>query len=169
MIEVEVRAEVNSKISDKLYGIGAKKVNEYYQKDKYFMFQEGFIFRIRNDNIFTIKGNVDKHDNGWYEWESKIDNANLLEDVLLKCGFKLFGVVNKRRVTYSYNNFEINVDDVEGLGKFIEVELMISNKKEGLKRVNYLLKKLGIKKVINKGYINIIKDMECEKKQLQNT
>jgi len=60
------------------------------------MLREGFIFRIRNNKIFTIKCNVDNRDNGWYEWESEVKNTKKLEDILLKSGFKLFGVVNKR-------------------------------------------------------------------------
>jgi len=49
------------------------------------------------------------------------------------------------------------IKDVEGLGKFIEVELFDYDKNRGLKRIKKFLTELGIKKMINKGYINIIR------------
>lgn len=154
-IEIEIRAAAPKNIINLLNKIGAKKTSEYFQKDKYYMLREGFIFRIRNNKIFTIKCNVDNRDNGWYEWEDEVKDTRKLEDILLKCGFKLFGIINKKRRQYKYNNFKINLDDVKGLGHFIEIETFDYNKDNGLKKIKNLMKEIGIKKIINKGYINM--------------
>ena len=157
-IEIEIRAKAPVNIVKTLTRLGAKKINVYSQLDKYYMLQEGFIFRVRNNKFFTIKCNVDDRDNGWYEWESEIKKADKLEDILLKCGFRLFGVVDKKRRQYKYREFEINLDDVKGLGRFIEIEIFHRDKDEGLKKIKGLMKKMGIKKLINKGYINIVRE-----------
>ena len=78
-IEIEIRAKAPKNIVDLLSKIGAKKITEYSQKDKYYMLREGFIFRIRDNKTFTIKCNVDRRDNGWYEWESEIKETKKLE------------------------------------------------------------------------------------------
>lgn len=162
-IEIEIRAKAPADIAKTLIRLGAKKIKEYSQLDEYYMFREGFIFRIRNNKIFTIKCNVDDRDNGWYEWESEIKKAEKLKDILLKCGFKLFGVIDKRRRHYKYGEFEINLDDVKGLGEFVELEIFHQNKDVGLKRIKNLMHKMGIKKLINKGYINIIREKKYAK------
>lgn len=163
-IEIEIRAEAPENIIDFLSKIGAKKLAEYLQKDKYYLLKEGFIFRIRNNKFFTIKCNVDNRDNGWYEWESEVKNVEELENILLNCGFKLFGTIEKKRQQYKYKNFEINLDDVKGLGRFIEIEIFDHDKNNGLKKIRNLMKKIGVKKIINKGYINILREKSHAKR-----
>lgn len=163
-IEIEIRAKAPINIKGLLAEMGAQKKGEYSQKDKYFMFREGFIFRVRNNKIFTIKCNTDKRDNGWYEWESEVKETAGLEKILLKCGFKIFGVIDKRREQYKYKEFEINLDDIKGLGRYIEIEIFHSNKDAGLKKIKDLMREMGIKKMINKGYINMIRQKMHAKK-----
>jgi predicted adenylyl cyclase CyaB len=157
-IEIEIRAEAPADIVKTLKKLGAKKIREYSQLDKYYMFREGFIFRVRNNRLFTIKCNIDNRDNGWYEWESEIKEAAKLQDILLKCGFKLFGIIDKKRQQYKYGEFEVNIDTVRGLGKFIEIEILRHDKDEGLRKIKTLMRQIGIKKLINKGYINIVRE-----------
>lgn len=162
-IEIEIRAKAPKNIFLLLNKLGAKKISEYSQKDKYYMLREGFIFRIRDNKVFTIKCNVDNRDNGWYEWDSEVKNVKKLEDILLKCGFKLLGIIDKKRQQYKYRDFEINLDDVKGLGRFIEIEIFDYNKDRGLKKIKDLMKKIGVKKMIHKGYINIIRERKYAK------
>lgn len=56
------------------------------------------------------------------EHETKIDNYDALNTILLKLGFKLKLVVEKTRTTWIYENVEIVIDEVNGLGSFIELE-----------------------------------------------
>jgi len=157
-IETEIRAQAPTNILRRLQKIGVRKIDEFSQVDRYFMLREGFIFRIRDNKIFTIKCNIDKRDNGWYEWEDEVKDVKKLEDILLRCGFKLFGIIVKKRRQYKYKDFEINLDNVKGLGRFIEIEIFDYNKDSGLKKIKDLMKEIGIKKLINKGYINIIRE-----------
>src|SRR3990167_8479187 len=96
-IETEIRAQAPTNILRRLQKIGVRKIDEFSQVDRYFMLREGFIFRIRDNKIFTIKCNIDKRDNGWYEWEDEVKDVKKLEDILLRCGFKLFGIIVKKR------------------------------------------------------------------------
>ncbi len=56
------------------------------------------------------------------EYEVVIENFETVKTIISMLGLEyLITVHNKRRV-YRYNNFEIELEDVEGLGIFLEVE-----------------------------------------------
>lgn len=54
------------------------------------------------------------------------DSTNVKK--FLQClGFNLFAVVKKKRMNWFVNNFVISVDEVEGLGSFLEIEKMTTS------------------------------------------
>ena len=66
------------------------------------------------------------------EYEVSIENFEAVKTIISLLGLEyLITVHNKRRV-YRYNNFEIELEDVEGLGIFLEVE-RLSKDADGMK------------------------------------
>lgn len=64
------------------------------------------------------------------EYEVAIENFETVKTIISMLGLEyLITVHNKRRV-YRYNNFEIELEDVEELGIFLEVERLSSNADE---------------------------------------
>jgi len=58
------------------------------------------------------------------EYEVLIDNSFNMKDILKKLDFSEIVTVEKYRSSWSYKNIEISIDNVVGLGYYIEFELM---------------------------------------------
>lgn len=80
------------------------------------------------------------------EKEIDVSDKNTLKDIIELLDFEKTVEVHKKRRRGKYNDYEICLDEVEGLGSFIEVEKM--SDEDGKKVQNELfdfLKTLGIK------------------------
>jgi len=84
------------------------------------------------------------------EYETEVSDKTQIEKILKALHFENFITIDKKRITYIYKNeLEIALDEVKGLGYFIEVE---SIKNEGgvniahQKLIDFLQKELGITK-----------------------
>ena len=78
----------------------------------------------------------------------KIEDAKGLREALERsCSIKM--IVRKRREIYYIDNVKFHIDEVPGLGSFIEIEAgnILANKTEAelLDQCNYYLKEFGIK------------------------
>lgn len=135
MKEVEVKAKVRNKgdLLGKIEAMGIKLGPEIIQQDTIFVpvavislpCDVGVpVLRIRSQggkNILTQKirltNGLDKQ-----ESETEIGNPGGMKEIVLSNGFKEMESFTKHRRKAKYQNWEICVDTVEGLGDFIEVE-----------------------------------------------
>ena len=143
MIEGEVKAKINSfrEMEKKLDKIGAIKTKKEFQEDIYFnspvvdFAQTDEALRIRttkeNDktNIFiTYKGpKIDKESKTRREIEMGIEDSQKCSDIFEEIGFKKVRTVRKNRQYYTFENFEISLDDIEGLDPYMEIEIALSD------------------------------------------
>ncbi len=176
-VEIELRAMVEKDIEDSIVRMGAEKVKDSHQSDEYFKFsldsERRLVIRIRRkeggSTYLTFKGSSeDEDDIAWQEWEQEIEDDEVLKKLLLSNGLELVVAIDKKRGTYKYEDFEINVDDIKGLGTFIEVELLSDNVDEGKKKIQDLLfNQLEIPRenVINEGYVPLMLKKIAEKDQ----
>ncbi len=59
------------------------------------------------------------------EYESEISNTSALKKILTKLDFKEYLTVDKIRKSYNINGgFEVDLDQVKGLGYFVEIETL---------------------------------------------
>jgi len=79
-------------------------------------------------------------------------------------------VIKKQRKIYLYENVRIHLDEIEGLGTFIEFEAVFDDKdnldvEKQKEKVDYLMQKLDVKKemLIAVSYENLLKDKLTEK------
>ena len=159
MIEVEVKAKINSfkEIEDKLDKINAVKSKSEFQEDIYFASpivdfeksDEALRIRKTNTNTFiTYKGpKLNKKAKTRKEVEMIIESAAKAEDIFKELGFLKVRSVKKNRQYYTYKNFEISLDDVEGLSPYMEIEISIDDNtdySEAQKSIFELYEKLGI-------------------------
>lgn len=56
------------------------------------------------------------------EFNSDVSSAESAEKIFVALGFEKIVVVEKNRDVYMDNEFEVSIDDIKGLGKFVEVE-----------------------------------------------
>ncbi|MCG2712387.1 MAG: class IV adenylate cyclase [Candidatus Omnitrophica bacterium] len=174
MKEVEIKAKIkdfNSVIS-KLKEIGCDKISEpIIQRDIIFL-GDGLEFldiksgtnvlRIRAENgknILTLK-QPQENELDCIEREVIIDNPREMEGILKCLGYHEVVRINKRRRRCDFKKYKICLDEVDMLGKFIEIEKM-SREKDSIKvqdELFQLLLDLGIQKEerITKGYDTLI-------------
>jgi len=183
MLEVEVKAYIKDieKFMEKLKNIKAKFLKEEKQIDVYFnsptrnFAETDEALRVRQiigiasripaglqtftdeDKFYlTYKGKkIDKETKTREEIETSCDEK--IFDVLEKLNFKKVASVEKRRKYYKYKNFEICVDNVKGLGNFVEIESHDLNNKE---EIFNLLEIFDIKReeTIRKSYLELLKN-----------
>lgn len=110
----------------------------------------------------TFKGPREKHDFAKIRKELTVELADAMAmlDILKMLGFKVLAVVSKRRKIYRDRNYRIYLDEVNGLGKFVEVEY-VSEVELGRSQIENeiinLVKQLGIQpNFIVKSYLELI-------------
>ena len=159
MIEVEVKAKIDSfeEMEKRLENLGALKSKKEFQEDIYFaspivdfaQTDEALRIRTTNNNIFiTYKGpKLNKDAKTRKEVEMSIESAGKAKDIFEEIGFKEVRTVRKNRQYYTYENFEISLDDVEGLNHYMEIEISLEDGNDyddAQKSIFELCEKLGI-------------------------
>ncbi|MBE6502121.1 MAG: class IV adenylate cyclase [Methanobrevibacter thaueri] len=159
MIEVEVKARIDSfeEMEKRLESLGAKKTKTEIQEDIYFQSpivdfaQTDEALRIRttdNDTFITYKGpKLNDKAKTRKEVEMSIESAEKASDIFTEIGFKPARTVRKSRRYYQFENFEISLDDVEGLPPYMEIEIALSDSDdytEAQDEIFKLFERLGI-------------------------
>ncbi len=168
--EIEVKAKIKSirDIIAKLKKIGCKMSKPITQDDIIFANYSGpftkhhpgeNILRIRTANgkiLFTVKQSQ-KNELDAIEHETIVDDAKETRSIIELLGYKEEVRVSKTRIKTKYNGWEICVDDVRGLGKFMEVEELTDEKADGeevQEKLFCFLETLGVKRIdrVENGY-----------------
>ncbi|MEE1151357.1 MAG: class IV adenylate cyclase [Methanobrevibacter sp.] len=159
MIEVEVKARIDSfeEMEKRLKDLGAVKRKDEFQEDIYFaspivdFAETDEALRIRttnNDTFITYKGpKLNEKAKTRKEVEMTIESAAKASDIFTEIGFTPARTVRKSRQYYRYENFEISLDDVEGLPPYMEIEIALSDSEdytEAQNRIFQLFEKLDI-------------------------
>ncbi len=169
-IEVKVRLRDLDSVRNRLIERGAVFNRPIVQKDMYFK-PPGFdpkktqgpgdvIVRIRKGerkHRLTLKALTDIL-GAWIEHETKIEDPGEMENILKAASFTNVFTLNKTRVLGRLGEFELCLDDVKELGKYMEVGL-ISEEKEGTRnRILELIRELGFKEkdIEKRGYGEIM-------------
>ena len=152
MIEVEVKAKVDDlkKFEVELKAIGGQFIKKVKDVDLYFnaphrdfmQTDEALRIRRRDDEIsVTYKGpKFDLKSKSREEVNLSINDAFTAEKLFEFLGFRKAGMVIKTRLIYKLSDVEVSLDEVDGLGSFIEVETEAMDKKEAIKKRDELLK-----------------------------
>ena len=165
-LNVEIKAIVNdpSFIRNYLVDHSAifKGIDE--QTDTYFNVHAGRLKlregNIENNLIFYNRTNQAGPKSSNFNLV-KIEDAKGLKEALEKaCGIKM--IVRKKREIYYIDNVKFHIDEVPGLGSFIEIEagniLAEKTESELLDQCNFYLKELGIKEedLVSESYSDLL-------------
>ena len=163
-VEIEIRFILNEPEKAKIIlNKSAKLISEnIYQKDSYFVPAHRDFLAIKYPFEWlrlrqSTKG-VSINYKHWYpenaaindycnEFETKLESFEKMEKILKSLDFKEAVVVEKVRATWMYKDVEIVIDEVTGLGCFIELEAKkdFSDAKEGIRYLQGVLQELKIK------------------------
>jgi adenylate cyclase class 2 len=159
-IEVELKAKLNNpdEMKSRLKEMGAKFIDEKYQVDTYLspphksLIGENVYLRIRHDKLSgkaRFEYDIGLKESGASlaeEYEVEIDDPETMLTILNQLDFVVDAVVDKKRLTYKLGNFNIVLDDVKKLGRFMEIELLDTDYDEAEQKINELYKKLNVPK-----------------------
>ena len=173
MIEVEVKARAKKETIERIAALGATPFRVENHLDLYFnsplrdfkTTDEALRIRIKEDGArLTYNGpKLDQQTKSRRELTVKIDDPTQMGEILSFLGFDLSAEVRKRRTKYSYQGMIIALDEVEGLGTFLEVEAQAEADWESEKeRVLSVLKKLELKDTIRRSYLELLEEKRAE-------
>lgn len=131
---------------EKVEKIGGKYVGEQKQVDTYFSHptrdfkktDEALRLRVSDGMYITYKGPKKCQDAKVRE-EIEFPVPADAEILLAKLGFKVHHIIKKIRHTYEYDGCTICCDQVEGLGEYVEVEILNSNDYKKIRKILVLL------------------------------
>lgn len=134
MLEMEAKARVEDlgRVREKLMAMGAEFRGEERQEDLYFSHpvrdfawtDEALRLRLAGGrSTMTYKGpKLEAVTKTREELEVGVDDHEGAVAILERLGFRKVAMVVKRRELYGLEGYRIMLDEVEGLGTFVEVE-----------------------------------------------
>ncbi len=162
-IEIKAKIRDYEKIKILIEDLCGIPIQTEHQEDTFFNTQNGRLKLRKSDNQSEII--YYNRPNSFEPKQSNIaisftENPDTLKSVLSK-SLGICGVVNKKRILYKYAQTRIHLDDVKGLGKFIELEVVLKSNQTSIdgETIAYkLMDKFGIQKtdLIDVAYIDLI-------------
>ena len=169
MIEVESKywSPGNDKVEKALARMGAKKIAEETMEDIYFSHpgrdfgktDEALRLRKTLDSAeLSYKGprmNVDRA-KAREEINLRVDNALTAQRIVERLGFREVCTVKKHRSSYHLDKVRVDVDDVEGLGEFVDLEVLTESPDRSEQLFELARKDLSLEKLEPKTYLELI-------------
>lgn len=158
-LELKIKLVSHKKIENILKKSKAEFIGILSQKDIYFKTSKGLLkLRVEGKANTLIKYIRDENGKRWSNYELlELHGKNpekYLESIL-----KVEAIVEKKRKLFLYNNTRVHLDEVKGLGKFLELEtLLVNGKSDATKRFISIKKMLEIddSAQIRSSYRNLI-------------
>jgi predicted adenylyl cyclase CyaB len=123
-IEIKAKSRDNNSLHKQLLQLNARFIGEDHQIDTYYQVNEGRL-KLREGNIENSLIRYFREDKKGLKKSSVIlhrtRNAYALKEILNSL-FEISNIVNKRRKIYFIDNVKFHLDEVEGLGEFVEIE-----------------------------------------------
>jgi len=162
---IEIKAKIHDydKVKRLVEELCPKPVQTEQQEDTFFITSKGRL-KLRKNKSNSALIYYDRKDS-LEPSQSDIaisfsDSPDTLKSVLSK-SLGIRGIVKKNRTLYKYGQTRIHLDDVEGLGKFIELEVVLKSNqtsKDGENIAIDLMSKFNTHKtdLIDVAYIDLI-------------
>ncbi len=170
MLEVEIKAKIEIEPMEKRLGeLGAKFINRTHQKDVYFQHpchdfkktDEALrVRKVKEEYFLTYKG-AKLYPETKTRKEIQIRVEKGIFNLLKNLGFSPMREVEKWRSFYQWKDLKIYLDEVKGLGNFLELEGTSWEDKE---KMFGILQKLGIekRKLTRKSYLELLEEPNGE-------
>ncbi|NJE42431.1 class IV adenylate cyclase [Thermococcus sp. GR6] len=179
MIEIEVKGYADDEVFERVRE-NFKLIRREYHEDTYFQHpcrdfaktDEALRIRIRRFNghfeaLMTYKGpKIDPNSKTRKEIEILLSDPDKHTEILESLGFKEVLTVEKTREKYYVDKgIVIALDEVEGLGKFIEIEALAESEEvveETVRVLREILASLGVKKFERRSYLELMLEKEVD-------
>ncbi|MEM2097687.1 MAG: class IV adenylate cyclase [Methanothrix sp.] len=167
MIEVEAKARAPEDAEERILRMGGVLEGVENHTDIYFRSpvrdfassDEALRIRIKKEGVYlTYKGpKLDPETKTRLELSLRIDDAATAERLLESLGFSRFAVVRKRRAKYRLGDAIVALDDVDGLGRFVEAEIAADHDSPTDRaRVLEIISSIGTGETIRLSYLELL-------------
>ena len=169
MIEVESKfwSPGNDKVEKALLRLGAKKVSEGTMEDIYFSHpsrdfgktDEAFRLRKMDGRTeLTYKGPRMRmeHTKAREEVTLSVSDPLAAQRIVERLGFQERHVVSKKRASYVLDKLRVEVDEVEGLGQFVELELITEEPQRAQTLIAMAQEQLGLERGEPRTYLEML-------------
>lgn len=168
-VESKYRSPGNDKVEKALGKLGAELVREEETEDIYFQHpgrdfgKTDEALRLRKGegaSELTYKGPRMKldHTKAREEVTLRTDDPLAAQRIVERLGFKEFMSVRKRRKNFKYDKIWIAVDVVDGLGEFVELELITEEPRRAEALIEQMRAELSLTDFEPKTYLELILD-----------
>jgi len=165
-IEIKASCPNPDNIHEKLIALNADFIGTDFQIDTYFNVSDGRL-KLREGKIENALIAYDRNDQPGAKQSNfklyKSEDPDLLKSILSgSLGIKV--IVEKKRKIFYIDNVKFHIDEVSGLGNFIEIEVTdmedIRNKDEMHEQCSHYMKVLGVsdEELIPKSYSDLLLD-----------
>jgi adenylate cyclase class 2 len=180
MREIERKLRIEPAERERIAGFCARErfeiLGETAQTDIYFtlpnrdIYKEDMALRVRTEQVgerklsfLTFKGKgraTAFHDRE--EIETSVDDGEKLTDILHALDFRKVLTVKKKRMSYRNKSVTVSLDEVDGLGHFVEVEYAAEDTDVGqelaIATIDRLIGKMGLETAVNepKNYLQLL-------------
>jgi len=166
-VESKYKSPGNEKIEKALLRLGAKKISTQSMEDVYFAHpsrdfgKTDEALRLRKHDAgseLTYKGPRMKTDNSKAREEVtlKTDNPLTAQRIVERLGFKEFLIVKKTRSSYVLDKLRVDVDNVDGLGEYVELEVLTESPERAASLLELARKELDLEKLEPRTYLEMI-------------
>lgn len=115
--------------------------------------------RVKNETVLTYKGpKLSPVVKTRIEQEVGIESFEQMEKVLLSLGFKKVGLVQKKRSAYHLKGIDIFLDVVDGVGDFVELEKLGTNKQKIEAELLDMAEELNLRYIEDRSYLELVLD-----------
>jgi predicted adenylyl cyclase CyaB len=164
-VEIKARVKDVDLLRDRIEAISDAPCQEICQEDTFFPVPKGRLkLRIlapeRGELIYYDRKDARDPKPSRYLTAETTDPAALGAVLTNALGFK--GIVRKRRLLYRVGKTRIHLDDVEGLGSFLELEVVLDpgeSVEGGEKVAREIMTRLGVEPsdLVGEAYIDLLK------------
>lgn len=169
MIEVEAKywSPGNDKVEKALARLGAKEVFSGTMEDLYFAHpsrdfgktDEALRLRkLEGVSELTYKGPrmPQEHAKAREEITLRTDDPLTVQRIVERLGFKEAYMVRKNRTSYVLDKLRVEIDDVEGLSDFVELEVMTESPQRPSELLELARKELSLEKLEPRTYLEML-------------
>ncbi len=166
-VESKFHSPGNEKVERNLIRLGARRISEEIMEDVYFSHpsrdfsktDEALrLRRTNNASELTYKGPRMKCENAKAREEITLRTENPLaaQRIIERLGFTEFFTIKKRRTSYMLGELRVEVDDVDGLGEFVELEALTESPERSTQLIELARKELELDRLEQRTYLELM-------------
>lgn len=125
-----------------------------------------YVVRLRTSDrhsTLTYKSFQGGGGSSWIELETGVENPEVLKQILVHLKQESYLEIKKDRLSGKIDNIEINLDTIEKLGNFAELEIITNEEESGREKLVSFAEQLGLSRnnAVTVGYVQLMEQLNA--------